>query len=168
MQTGKTTAEFPKALQKGQFPVPTFDLTIRGERYHVEIPDPAASPLTVIVDGESFVVELAGMQSAGGAQHEHTASPPIVLPDPPSVAVALPVRPVGSNTGSEITAPMPGTILSIAVGVGDSVKPGQLLCVLEAMKMKNPIRTSQGGQVTLVNIAAGQNVAFGDLLVSLA
>ena len=60
---------------------------------------------------------------------------------------------------------MPGTILDIAVKVGDSVQPGDMLCNLEAMKMKSPIRSSSSGTVTQILISEGQNVGFGDILL---
>ena len=155
--------------------MPTFDLTIQGKRFHVEIPDPAASPLTVIVDGEMFAVELEGTQRTPERCAPDRPAPPAVtppghFPPPPRVAVAVPVQPAAgaANGVGEVTAPMPGTILSVDVEVGDVVEPGQVLCVLEAMKMKNPIRAPQGGTVSGVHVTAGQSVAFGDLLVSLA
>ncbi len=63
---------------------------------------------------------------------------------------------------------MPGTILTVDVKVGQTVESGQAVCVLEAMKMKNPIRANQGGVVAEVAAQSGQSVAYGDLLVRLA
>ncbi len=62
---------------------------------------------------------------------------------------------------------MPGTILSVDVKVGQAVEPGQVVCVLEAMKMKNPIRAASTGTVTEIAVQPGQSVAYGDLLVNL-
>jgi len=62
---------------------------------------------------------------------------------------------------------MPGTILSVEVQQGQRVEGGQVVCVLEAMKMKNPIRTSHGGTVVQLAVQVGQNVSYGDLLVKL-
>jgi len=62
---------------------------------------------------------------------------------------------------------MPGTILSVDVQQGQRVEGGQVVCVLEAMKMKNPIRSSRGGTVLEVAVQVGQNVTYGDLLVRL-
>ena len=62
---------------------------------------------------------------------------------------------------------MPGTILDIAVKVGDVVQPGDTLCNLEAMKMKSPIRSSSSGTLVQVLISEGQNVGFGDVLFTI-
>ncbi len=67
----------------------------------------------------------------------------------------------------KVTAPMPGTILNIAVAVGDTVKRGQVLLILEAMKMENEIVAPADGTVVSVNVTSGTSVNAGDLLVSL-
>jgi len=63
---------------------------------------------------------------------------------------------------------MPGTILSVAVAAGQAVEVGEVVCVLEAMKMKNPIRATQTGIVAEVMAQPGRTVAYGDLLVRLS
>ena len=80
--------------------MPTFDVTIQGKKYHVEIPDPGASPLQVVVDGETFDVHVSGtgMTPAGGGQTQRAEAPrpapePPALPPMPRVAVARPARP---------------------------------------------------------------------------
>jgi biotin carboxyl carrier protein len=60
---------------------------------------------------------------------------------------------------------MPGTILSIAVGEGDRLQRGQEICVLEAMKMKNSIKSPREGTIAEVMVSAGATVAYGDPLV---
>ncbi|PKO23039.1 MAG: acetyl-CoA carboxylase biotin carboxyl carrier protein subunit [Chloroflexi bacterium HGW-Chloroflexi-1] len=119
--------------------MPTFDVIIQGKTYHVEIPDPGAS-----------------------------APAPAELPRRPRVPVARPAVPVSGNDGDEVRAPMPGTILSIEAAVGQAVDSGQVLCTLEAMKMKNPIRAIRAGTVATIAVQVGQTVAYGDLLVTLA
>lgn len=156
--------------------MPTFDVTVQGKKYHVEIPDPGASPLQVVVDGQTFDVEVSGTgvsaQPAPRAEAPRPAPEPPALPPMPKVAVARPAAPAPveatGGAGHEVTAPMPGTILSVAVKVGDPVEVGQVVCVLEAMKMKNPIRVSFSGTVGAVEVTAGQTVAYGDVLVRLA
>lgn len=154
--------------------MPHFDIIIDGKPYHIEVPDPGASPLEVIVDGQSFQVNLGdGSPAREPAPTKPVPAPPpapapAVLPAPASVAITRPVAPAGANGGREITAPMPGTILSVDVKVGQAVESGQAVCVLEAMKMKNPIRANLGGVVAEVAVQAGQSVAYGDLLVRLA
>ena len=60
---------------------------------------------------------------------------------------------------------MPGDILEVKVKPGDQVNPGDVVCVLEAMKMKNMIRTSRGGVVASVEVSGGQAVDYGAVLV---
>lgn len=152
--------------------MPTVDVTIQGKTYHVEVPDPGASPLQVIVDGEPFVVEIVGAEVSGRSQP--LAAPPPPVPQPvalPSVArveVARPAIPAEADVGGDVIAPMPGTILTIDVEVGQTVEAGQQLCVLEAMKMKNPIRAVHAGTVAEIAVQPGQTVAYGALLVRLA
>ena len=69
--------------------------------------------------------------------------------------------------GETIAAPMPGNILDVRVKPGDSVKAGDTLVVLEAMKMENEISAPQDGTIASVNVAKGDTVGSGDLLCSL-
>jgi biotin carboxyl carrier protein len=156
--------------------VPSFDVTIQGKTYHVEIPDPGAHPLQVIVDGQPFEVAIAGTGTTPvevrlAEAPQPAAPPPAPLPTPlpplPRVTVARPVAPAGANEGHDIHAPMPGTILAVNVKVGQTVEAGQVVCVLEAMKMKNPIRANSSGTVAEIAVHEGQTVAYGDLLVRL-
>ena len=82
--------------------------------------------------------------------------------------IARPAAPAGANGGHDIVAPMPGTILSVAVKTGEAVESGQIVAVLEAMKMKNPIRASFDGTVSEIAVTPGQAVAYGEVLVRLA
>lgn len=152
--------------------MPSFDITIDGKTYHVEVPDPGASPLHVVVDGQAFAVNIAGTGPADLsvtlAEPPPPAPQPPRLPVPPTIPVARPVTPAGADGGQHITSPMPGTILTVNVKVGQPVESGQVVCVLEAMKMKNPIRANLAGTVAEVAVTPGQTVAYGDLLVKLA
>jgi biotin carboxyl carrier protein len=142
--------------------VPTFDVNIEGKTYHIDIPDPKASPLKVIVDGQAFEVTLEGNPEVTEqlAALETPAMPAPSLRPTRAAAQAATVR-------GEIRAPMPGTILSIQVNPGATVKEGDVLCVLEAMKMKNPIRATRNGTVSEIAIEQGQNVSHGQLLARL-
>lgn len=71
-------------------------------------------------------------------------------------------------TGSEdVTAPIPGGVWEVKVKVGDVVKAGQTLVVIEAMKLENEIVSPKDGEITAVNVSKGETVALGDKLVSL-
>ena len=87
---------------------------------------------------------------------------------PPAPAAAAPAAPAPAAAapegGEQVTAPMPGTILSINVAAGDTVKRGQVLMILEAMKMENEIMCPCDGKVASVNTSKGGTVESGTLL----
>lgn len=91
----------------------------------------------------------------------------------PAAAPAAPAAPVAAASaapaveGENVCAPMPGTILSVAVSNGQAVKKGEVLCVLEAMKMENEIYAPRDGVVASVSIAKGEAVESGKTLVVL-
>jgi len=151
--------------------MPTFDVTVQGKTYHVEIPDPGASPLQVIVDGEAFAVGIAGVEDGARpaplADAPRPAPMPGILPPLARVEVTRPAVPAGAEGGREIIAPMPGTILTVDTQIGQSIEAGHVVCVLEAMKMKNPIRATHAGVIAEIAVQPGQTVAYGALLVRL-
>lgn len=133
-------------------PVQRFCLTVGTKSYSIEVGDPRETPMTVVVDGETFRVAVEPVEE-GSVQ--------LAIPDQPSqpdVQGAL------EGGQSQVTAPMPGTIMDIAVQVGDQVEKAQVLCALEAMKMKSPIRSLRVGTVNQVQVHEGQTVEYGDLL----
>lgn len=73
-----------------------------------------------------------------------------------------------AGNGEQIKAPMPGTILKVAVSNGQAVKKGDLVCVLEAMKMENEIFAPCDGTVTSVTVSQGATVSSGDVLCTIA
>lgn len=127
------------------------------------------------VNGKEYVVELTQVEGGQEVQVAPSTPAPVATPAAP---VATPVKaaekpatpaPVasGSAGATKVEAPMPGTILSVKVAVGQSVKQHEVLAVLEAMKMENDIVAPKDGVVASVNVNSGQSVDSGQLLVSL-
>ena len=92
---------------------------------------------------------------------------PVATPEAPKATPAAPKAAPAATGGVKVTAPMPGTILSVKVTPGQAVKKGDVICVLEAMKMENDIPAPQDGVVASVNVQNGASVASGDLLATL-
>ena len=76
-------------------------------------------------------------------------------------------QPKSNNTG-DVVAPMPGTVLKVKVAVGDTVKQGQVLLILEAMKMENEIVSPIDGIVAILNVEAVKSVSAGEVMVSIS
>lgn len=102
------------------------------------------------------------------AVEEVTGGTPVSVPAAPvqTAAPAAPAAPV-STGGTAVTAPMPGTILDVKVNVGDTVTEGQVLMILEAMKMENDIVAPAAGKVAAINVKKGDSVNSSDVLASI-
>lgn len=118
----------------------------------------------VTVNGTSYEVEVeeVGAQATVSAPVAAPAAAPKAAPAP---AAAPKVQ--GSAGSTPVNCPMPGTILKMNVSVGQQVKSGDVLCVLEAMKMENDIPAPCDGTVASVNVQKGASVNSGDVLVTL-
>ncbi|MBR7164581.1 MAG: biotin/lipoyl-binding protein [Clostridia bacterium] len=114
------------------------------------------------VNGKSYEVDVE--EITGGASAPVAPAAPAVAP---AAAPAAPAAPTGAQGAVSVTAPMPGTVLKINAKVGDAVKAGQAVVVLEAMKMENEIVAPQDGTIASVNVSQGASVNNGDVLVTL-
>ena len=112
----------------------------------------------VNVNGTAYEVTVEEVK--GGV-----APAPVAAPAP-APAPAPPAAPAGA--GEQITAPMPGTILDVKVSAGQAVKSGDVLMILEAMKMENEIMAPHDGTVTAVSVSKGASVESGALLCTIA
>lgn len=108
----------------------------------------------VIVNGAAYEIELEELTGTSAPAAAPVAAAP----------VAAPAAPAAPAAGESVNAPIPGTILSINVAAGDAVKAGQVLMILEAMKMENEIMCPKDGVVASVNTTKGSAVDSGALL----
>lgn len=113
----------------------------------------------VSVNGSVYEVKVEEVNG-----EEVKASAPASAPAAAPKAAPAPV----SGDGADVTAPMPGTILSVNVNVGDTVKSGDVLAILEAMKMENEIMAPNDGKVTYVGTSKGASVNAGDVICRIA
>ncbi len=125
----------------------------------------------VNVNGKVYEVEVEEI-TAGGQQIVAAAPAPApVAPKPAPVAPAPAPTPApapkAAATGEIVEAPMPGTIVDIKVKVGDTVKEGDLVAVIEAMKMETDLFSTKSGVVTAVNAGKGASVNTGDAIITL-
>ena len=134
----------------------TYKFKINGNEYEVAVNSVADGLAEVTVNGNQYQVEMA-----------EASSDPVQQ----SVASVAPVQkvPVPSYAeGKAVVSPLPGVIIAVKVNVGDVVKAGQTVAVLEAMKMENDIQAECDGRVTAVNVVNGDSVLEGAELVTIA
>lgn len=118
----------------------------------------------ITVNGKAYDVAVEEM----GAASTPAAAPVAVAPVAAAPAAPAPAPAASGSAGSVVvSAPMPGKILSIKANVGTSVKKGDVILVLEAMKMENEVVAPEDGTVASVNVAAGDSVEAGDTLATL-
>ncbi len=139
------------------YPMKNYRVTVNGVAYDVVVEEVAA-----------------GTQPAPAPVYAAPAAPvaPAAAPAPaavptPAAAPAPKAAPAGKAGTLAIKAPMPGSLIKVNVKVGDSVKKGDVLCVLEAMKMENDILAPEDGTVASVDASQGASVATDAVLVTL-
>ena len=111
----------------------------------------------VNVHGSLYEIEIEEMDASAAKRA------PAAAPAPAAKPAAAPV-----GAGTKVNAPMPGTILDVKVQAGQSVKRGQVLVILEAMKMENEIQAPCDGKITGVNVRKGDSVETAALLCTIA
>ena len=128
-----------------------YKVTLNSRTYEVE----------VVADKAMCVAEYEAIAPAAAPAAAPAVAAPVVSPEAPAASRMT------VTGGESVKAPMPGNILKVAVKAGDTVKEGQLLCVLEAMKMENEIYAPCAGVVSAVPVSKGSTVNTGDLLVAI-
>ena len=153
-----------------------YNFRINGYDYQVDVNSVEGGIADVTVNGTDYKVELADAVPAPAQQAVRPApqtvstgapavTPQATAPAPQAAQTATASAPQGK--GEVVTAPLPGVILDIKVKVGDAVKAGQTVAVLEAMKMENEIESTASGTVTAVNAGKGDSVLEGAAIITI-
>lgn len=130
---------------------------------------------TITVNGNTYEVSV---EENGGVSAAAPAPAPSVAPSPVApvqkaapakapAAAPAPKTASGSEGSIKVSSPMPGKILSLKATVGQAIKKGEVILILEAMKMENEIVATEDGTMASINVAAGQSVEAGDLLATM-
>lgn len=148
----------------------TYRFKINGNEYDVAINSVSGNMADVTVNGTAYQVEMEDAPTASAAPVAQTVqavqAAPVQTPAAaPKPAAPKPAAPSGS--GKPVTSPLPGVIIAVKVNVGDTVKAGQELAVLEAMKMENSIEATHDGTVTAIHVSKGDSVLEGASIVSI-
>jgi biotin carboxyl carrier protein len=136
----------------------TYRLRIDQRTYQVEVGDIYARPVLVTVDGVLFEIWPEEAQPA-------LQAPAAPNPAPAARREAPPPPPAVEASGKLVKAPIPGVIVEVSVKPGEAVEAGQQLLVLEAMKMKNAIRSARAGTVAALHVSLGEHVRHQQPLV---
>ena len=143
-----------------------YKITVNNKSYEVKIEDINTRPVIAFVDGDRFEVmpenadQAETKKEAGRKTESKTFNP-----NPAPAAVPSPNLALSGNTQ---TAPLPGTVIEVFVKAGDKVEAGQVIVIIEAMKMKNSIRSVFSGTVGEVFVSTGQSVAHKQALIKFA
>ena len=134
-----------------------FKFKIAGKNYTTKVVEEEGGSLLVTVNGKTYQVEMPG----------RTPAPKPVIRPAGGVAAAPVAAPAAAAPASDTTvvAPLPGTITKVVAKAGQKVKKGDVLVVMEAMKMANDIVAEANGTVKAVNVSEGQSVNQGDVLI---
>lgn len=156
-----------------------YNFKINGNEYNVTINSVEGNVADVTVVA-SYKVELGGGSSipvqpsvapaaapAVAAPQAAPAPAPAPTPQAAPAAQTAALAPAASGNGKPVTSPLPGVIVEISVKVGDTVKAGQQVAVLEAMKMENAIEADHDGTVTAIHVNKGDSVLEGVPIVTI-
>jgi biotin carboxyl carrier protein len=137
---------------------------VNGQEYLVDVGDLNTTPVIVVVDGHTYEVVVENQSADPQTKPAATANvPPVEIPphEPPEA----------QKTGTapdeaRVLVPLPGDIVEVDVQPGQQVSIGDSLCVIDAMKMRNKIRSPREGRIAKVEVSIGQSVDYGDVLIT--
>jgi len=141
-----------------------FTIYINGKSYEISIGEITSSPISVFVDGKEYMVELKKdsiEKTPSGISNTSDLSEVKINDKNDSFIDTNQIK------DGTVRSPMPGVIIEIKVSKGDDVKKGDILMILESMKMENSIKTSIDGIVSSIYISQGDSVQFGQSLMEI-
>lgn len=150
---GRKTAQFQKINTK----MKTYRFKINGKDYEVAVNSIEGRNANVTVNGADYSVEMEN-EAPAAAPAPVQAAAPAAVSAAPAPAAAPAAAPSASGAGKDVVSPLPGVVISVDVKVGDAVKRGQKVAVIEAMKMENEILAENDGTVTAVHVSKGDSV----------
>lgn len=149
-----------------------FSYTIDGVKYDVDVKSIQGQNAEVVVNGKSYNVVLDKPAAPAAAPAPATPkAAPAAAPAPKAASAPAPApapkaaAPAGN--GAPLMSPLPGVIINVLVAEGDTVKKGQKVLVLEAMKMENDIKANKDGVITALRVSKGDSVQEGDTLLTI-
>ena len=120
----------------------------------------------ITVNGTSYDVSVEELSGGAAPVAAPVAAAPVPAPAP-AAAPAAPAPAAGGAGSVKVSSPMPGKILAVKANVGDSVKKGQVILILEAMKMENEVVAPEDGTIASIDVTVGASVESGDTLATL-
>lgn len=120
----------------------------------------------ITVNGTSYDVSVEELSGGAAPVAAPVAAAPVAAPAP-AAAPAAPAPAAGGAGSIKVSSPMPGKILAVKANVGDSVKKGQVILILEAMKMENEVVAPEDGTIVSIDVTVGASVESGDTLATL-
>ncbi len=143
-------------------------ISLNGKSYDVEVNDIAGTTMNLSVNGKSYDVEIEDSGAPMPQSSAQSAQPAAKVAAPKAPQAPAPAVTIAAASNDVIISPMPGVIMDIAVKPGDKVEVKQTICALEAMKMKNIIRSNREGVVASVEVSEGQRVPYGAVIIRFA
>ena len=135
---------------------------INGTAYEVNIKDIKERPVIAEIDGEQYQV---WPETESPAKSTTMERPEVSVPEPVEGASPMARTPQAGDS-TKLTAPLPGVIMAILVKPGERIQRGQEVCTLEAMKMKNAIKSNRDGKIATVEVNVGDQVQHGQVLMT--
>ena len=139
-----------------------YNLKINGKEYNVCVDSVKGDHAEVTVNGKKYEVEISRPK-----EEIEIPSRPVQSDSEDAALIRRPSRKKAASAGLAVESPLDGNIISVNVKVGDTVRIGQTVAILEAMKMENEIQAEHDGTVTAVNVGKGDHVTVGEPIITI-